>query len=290
MTHRAGFVNIIGRPNAGKSTLLNALTGEKLAIVSPKAQTTRDRIMGILTTDDYQIVFSDTPGIIEPDYKLHEKMMQRVKIALEDADVALLLMDATGSPEKALELFSSLPLQAPRILVANKTDLVDEDKVQRIQQVFGGEQLAAFIAVSATRRINLDVLLQTIVKLLPESPPYYPEDMLTEKPVRFFAGELIREQVYALYREEIPYHTTVLVNTFQEKTTLTKIVADIIVQRETQKAIILGSRGSAIKELGTLSRKSLEEFLGRKVFLELHVKVRSNWRDKDTFLREYGYR
>jgi GTP-binding protein Era len=289
MSHRAGFVNIIGRPNAGKSTLLNALTGEKLAITSPKAQTTRHRILGILSTPAYQIVFSDTPGIIEPDYKLHEKMMQRVKMALEDADVVLLLMDATGSPEKNLELFSSLPLHAPAILVINKTDLVGNDRVEQIRTVFGEQKLAAVVPVSATSRKNLDLLLQTIVGLLPEGPPFYPEDMLTEKPLRFFVGELIREQIYALYREEIPYHTTVLVNGFEEKNTLTKITADIIVQRETQKGIILGNRGSAIKQLGTLSRKSIEAFLDRKVFLELHVKVRNNWRDKEAFLREYGY-
>lgn len=289
MSHRAGFVNIIGRPNAGKSTLLNALTGEKLAITSPKAQTTRHRILGILSTPAYQIVFSDTPGIIEPDYKLHEKMMQRVKMALEDADVVLLLMDATGSPEKNLELFSSLSLHAPAILVINKTDLVGNDRVEQIRRVFGEQKLAAVVPVSATSRKNLDLLLQTIVGLLPEGPPFYPEDMLTEKPLRFFVGELIREQIYALYREEIPYHTTVLVNGFEEKNTLTKITADIIVQRETQKGIILGNRGSAIKQLGTLSRKSIEAFLDRKVFLELHVKVRNNWRDKEAFLREYGY-
>lgn len=289
MTHKSGFVNILGRPNAGKSTLLNALLGEKLAIISPKIQTTRHRILGILTQPDYQIVFSDTPGIITPEYKLHEKMMNVVKAAIEDADVALLLLDAKDNVEKNLELFSSLKITAPRILLVNKIDAAGESTVAHIREVFAKEKLADIIPVSALKHTNLDQLIDAIVKLLPNGPPFYPQDMITEKPVRFFVSELIRENIYTLYREEIPYQTTVLIRQYEEKNTLTKIAADIIVQRESQKGIILGDKGKAIKELGTLARKSIEDFIERKVFLELHVKVRDKWRDKENFLKEYGY-
>lgn len=289
MAHKSGFVNILGRPNAGKSTLLNALLGEKLAIISPKIQTTRHRILGILSQPAYQIVFSDTPGIITPEYKLHEKMMRAVKAAVEDADVALLMMDARDNAERNLELFSGLKINVPRILLINKVDTVNEKTLQDIRQVFSKEKLSAIIPVSALKQTNLDVLIEAIVKLLPNGPPFYPPDMITEKPVRFFVSELIRENIYALYREEIPYQTTVLIREYQEKNTLTKISADIIVQRESQKGIILGDKGKAIKELGTRSRKSIEDFIERKVFLELHVKVRDKWRDKENFLKEYGY-
>lgn len=289
MSFKAGFVNILGKPNAGKSTLLNALTGEKLAIVSPKIQTTRHRIVGILTTPGFQIVFSDTPGILEPKYKLHEKMMQAVKTAIEDADIVLLLIDAKDPVEENKQLFSSLTIKVPKVLVINKVDLIGEKKLQQIKDSFSNENLAAIIPVSALLKTGLDELIKTLVALLPESPPYYPEDVLTDRPVRFFVSELIREKIYALFRDEIPYHTTVLVRQFEEKKTLTKIAADIIVQRETQKAIILGEKGRSIKELGTQARKEIESFLQRKVFLELHVKVRSKWRDKELFLKEYGY-
>lgn len=289
MAYRSGFVNIFGKPNAGKSTLLNALLGEKLAITSPKVQTTRHRILGILNRAEVQIIFSDTPGIIKPEYKLHEKMMQVVKFALEDADVALFLMDATDSPEKNRELFSSLKVKSSKILVINKTDLVSQEKLQEIKRLFQEQKLEPIIEVSALKNENIEALIEKIITLLPQCPPYYPEDMLTEKPVRFFVGELIREKIFNLYHKEIPYHTTVLVTQFEEKNTLTKIAADIIVQRETQKGIILGEKGKAIKELGSLARLDIENFIGRKVFLELHVKVRDRWRDKDIFLKEYGY-
>jgi GTP-binding protein Era len=289
MAYRSGFVNIFGKPNAGKSTLLNALLGEKLAITSPKVQTTRHRILGILNRAEVQIIFSDTPGIIKPEYKLHEKMMQVVKFALEDADVALFLMDATDSPEKNRELFSSLKVKSSKILVINKTDLVSREKLQEIKRLFQEQKLEPIIEVSALKNENIEALIEKIITLLPQCPPYYPEDMLTEKPVRFFVGELIREKIFNLYHKEIPYHTTVLVTQFEEKNTLTKIAADIIVQRETQKGIILGEKGKAIKELGSLARLDIENFIGRKVFLELHVKVRDRWRDKDIFLKEYGY-
>lgn len=289
MAHQAGFVNLLGKPNAGKSTLLNALLGEHLAITSPKIQTTRHRILGILSAPEYQIVFSDTPGIIAPKYKLHEKMMHSVKTAVDDADIALLLIDARDNAEKIRNLFASLKIKVPRILVINKIDLVREKDIAQIKETFSDEKLDAIVAVSALQKSNLDNLIKEIVRLLPESPPYYPDDVLTDRPVRFFVAELIREKIYALYRDEVPYHTTVLIRQFEEKRTLTKISADIIVQRETQKGIILGEKGKGIKELGTRSRKDIEAFLERKVFLELHVKVREKWRDKEHFLKEYGY-
>lgn len=290
MAYKAGFVNIFGKPNAGKSTLLNALLGEKLAITSPKVQTTRHRILGILNMPEVQIIFSDTPGIIKPEYKLHEKMMQAVRSAAEDADIALLMMDANDSPCQIEELFTSLKLKAPKILVINKTDLVGNERLLQIRRSFTKGSFADIVEISALEKNNLDILIKRIVSLLPESPPYYPEDMLTERPLRFFVAELIREKIFVLYQKEIPYHTTVLVTQFEEKKTLTKIVADIIVQRETQKGIILGEKGRMIRELGRLSRLDIESFLGRKVFLELHVKVRDKWRDKDIFLKEYGYK
>lgn len=289
MAHRAGFVNILGKPNAGKSTLLNALLGEKLAITSPKVQTTRHRILGILTNPDSQIVFSDTPGIISPDYKLHEKMMQAVRKAVEDADVAILLADATEPTAPVRETFSALGIRAPGILALNKTDLATPVQLTEARKAFSGDGYKAIVEVSALKQENLESLLKVVTSLLPEGPPYYPEDMLTERPIRFFVAELIREKIYELYRDEIPYHTTVLVNRFEEKTTLTKISADVIVQRETQKGIILGEKGKAIRRLGERARIDIEAFIERKVFLELHVKVRDKWRDKDLFLREYGY-
>lgn len=287
---KSGFVNIFGKPNAGKSTLLNALMGEKLAIVSPKVQTTRHRIKGILNTKDYQIIFSDTPGIIEPKYKLHEKMMQAVKSSLEDADVALLMVDIKDNLDEANEIFSSLSLKVPSIVVLNKTDLVDKETVDKTTEFFSEKKYCEkVVVISALRNLGLQELLNEIISFLPEGEPFYTDDNLSDLPMKFFVGELIREKIFYLYKEEIPYHTTVLVQQFKEKTTLTKITAEIIVQRETQKGIVLGERGKMIKELGTLARRDIEEFIGRKVFLELFVKVRPKWRDNELYLREYGY-
>ncbi|GAA0556025.1 GTPase Era [Chitinophaga japonensis] len=287
--HKAGFVNIFGKPNAGKSTLLNALVGEKLAIISPKVQTTRHRITGIVTEPGYQIVFSDTPGIIDPRYRLHEKMMGAVKSALEDADVALLIMDAKDRVEESLELFDSLKLKVNRILVLNKTDLLKKEELAALKARCEAWGKAPVIAISAMQRVGIKELLEQIVARLPEGEPFYPEDTLTDKSTRFFVAEIIREKIFHLFEEEIPYHTTVVVSQFQEKETLTKISAEIVVTRETQKAIILGEKGKSIRQLGTLARQDIEKFIGRKVFLELFVKVRSKWRDNDTYLREYGY-
>jgi GTP-binding protein Era len=253
-------------------------------------QTTRHRIKGILNTDNYQIIFSDTPGIIEPKYKLHEKMMAAVKSSLEDADVALLMVDIKDDLQEADEIFSALSLKVPCLVVLNKTDLSDKETVDKAVDFFSGKNYAEkVVAISALKNAGVGELLDTILALLPEGEPFYADDNLSDLPMKFFVGELIREKIFYLYQEEIPYHTTVLVQQFKEKTTLTKITADIIVQRETQKGIVLGEKGKMIKQLGTLARKDIEEFIDRKVFLELFVKVRPKWRDNEIHLREYGY-
>lgn len=288
--HKAGFVNIFGKANAGKSTLMNALVGEKLAIVSPKVQTTRHRITGVVTTPEYQIVFSDTPGIIDPRYRLHEKMMGAVKSALEDADVAMLIMDAKDNLNENLELFGSLKLKARCILVVNKSDLLMKDELEAlVKKCEEWGKAEKVVVISAMQGKGIPALLESVVAMLPESEPFYPEDTLTDKSTRFFVAEIIREKIFHLFDEEIPYHTAVVVTQYQEKTTLIKISAEIIVTRETQKAIILGDKGTSIKKIGTLARQDIEKFVGQKVFLELFVKVRSKWRDNDIYLREYGY-
>lgn len=288
---KTGFVNIFGKPNAGKSTLLNAFMDEKLAIVSPKVQTTRHRIKGILTEKDYQIIFSDTPGIIEPKYKLHEKMMQSVKGALEDADLAILLVDLYEDHAECDAIFSSLKLKVPALVVINKIEGAKGTKLEDAINFFKEKSYAKkVIAVSALKKIGVDELLKEILSFLPEGEPFFEGDELSDLSTRFFVGELIREQIYQLYQDEIPYHTTVLVQEFKEKQTLIKITADIIVQRDTQKGILLGEKGSMIKKLGTQARGEIEKFVGNKVFLELFVKVRPKWRDNETYLKEYGYK
>ncbi|MFM9911656.1 MAG: GTPase Era [Chitinophagaceae bacterium] len=287
---KVGFVNIFGRPNAGKSTLLNVLMGEKLAIVSSKVQTTRHRIKGILNTPDYQIIFSDTPGIIEPKYKLHEKMMQSVKGALEDADLALLLVDMKEDKLEADVIFQSLNLRVPCMVVLNKTDESKEEKIKEATEFFKSKPYCKeVIGISALKQTNTEQLLLRILSYLKQGEPFFEGDELTDLPTKFFVGEQIREKIFQLYKEEIPYHTTVLVTEFKEKSSLIKVVATIIVQRDTQKGILLGEGGKMIKQLGTESRIEIEKFLGRKVFLELFVKVKPKWRDSDFMLKEYGY-
>src|SRR5215203_1989270 len=238
---KAGFVNIFGKPNAGKSTLLNALMGEKLAIVSSKIQTTRHRIKGIVTTDNYQIIFSDTPGIIEPKYKLHEKMMKAVKGSLEDADVALLMVDINDNWEEVDNVFSSLRLKVPSLVVVNKVDKANKEKQEQCFAFFSTKSYCKeLIGISALHRSQLDKLLGAILNYLPEGEPFFAEDEITDLSERFFVGELVREKIFALFEDEIPYHTTVIVTEFKQKSTLVKITANIIVQRETQKAIIIG--------------------------------------------------
>ncbi|MBL7745016.1 MAG: GTPase Era [Chitinophagaceae bacterium] len=287
---KTGFVNIFGRPNAGKSTLLNTLMGEKMAIVSPKVQTTRHRIKTILTEKDYQIVFSDTPGIIEPKYKLHEKMMDAVKSALEDADVALLIVDVNENWQEVNDIFEALKLKVPAIVVINKIDRASQEKIKEAVTYFEEKTYCKkVITVSALSGINIRKFLQPILELLPEGEPFYSGDDISDLPTKFFVSELIREKIYELISDEIPYHTAVLVREFKEKTTLVKIIADIIVHRETQKAIIIGEKGNMIKRLGTEARKEIEAFLQQKVFLELFVKVKPKWRENEMQLKEYGY-
>lgn len=289
---KVGFVNIFGKPNAGKSTLLNALIGEKMAIVSHKVQTTRHRIKAFLNKEwEYQIIFSDTPGIIDqPKYKLHEKMMKAVKGSLEDADVALLLVDVNDDFEACDKIFEALKLKVPAIVITTKTDLAKENKVEEAKQYFTSKSYCKdWIGISVTNAVNLDKLLELILSYLKEGQPFYDEEDLTDLPTKFFVGEMVREKIFELFGDEIPYQTTVMVNEFKEKTTLIKIQADIIVQRESQKAIILGEGGKMIKQVGSLARKDIEAFLQQKVFLELFVKVKDKWRDDEFKLKEYGY-
>lgn len=287
---KSGFVNIFGKPNAGKSTLLNALMKEKLAIVSPKVQTTRHRIKGILSTPAYQIIFSDTPGIIDPKYKLHEKMMAAVRSALEDADLALLLVDVNENLDAADETFSSLRLKVPAMVVVNKTDKAPKEKAEEVKAFFAERKYAKeVVGISALQGKGVNELLTKVVGAMPEGEPFYADDEISDLPTKFFVSEMIRERLFALMEDEIPYQTTVLVQEFKEKTTLVKIRAEIIVHRESQKAIVLGEGGKTIRRIGTEARMEIEKFLERKVFLELFVKVRANWRENETFLREYGY-
>jgi len=293
---KTGFVNIFGRPNAGKSTLLNLLIGEKLAIVSSKVQTTRHRIKGILTEKNYQIIFSDTPGIIEPKYKLHEKMMQAVKNSLEDADVALLIIDINDDWRVCDQIFLSLKLKVPAIVVINKIDMASQKKLQEAISFFAGKTYSKKVIPASAKEIRYkEEILKDLLDFLPEGEKFYDEDEITDLSTRFFVAELIREKIYELFEEEIPYQTTVVVQEFKDKTTLVKIRAEIIVQRESQKAIILGEGGKMIKKLGTTSREEIEKFLSagsgerQKIFLELFVKVRDKWREREDYLREFGY-
>jgi len=287
---KTGFVNIFGRPNAGKSTLLNALMGEKLAIVSPKVQTTRHRIKAIMTEKDYQVILSDTPGIIEPKYKLHEKMMQAVKGALEDADVALLIVDVNENWEDSHTIFDALRLKVPAIVLVNKIDRASQEKIKEAIEFFESKTYCKkAVGISAQSGINLKKFLQPILELLPEGEPFYTDDDISDLPTKFFVSELIREKIYEMAQDEIPYHTAVLIREYKEKTTLVKIVADIIVHRETQKVILIGEKGSMIKKIGTAARTDIEAFLQQKVFLELFVKVKPKWRENEMQLKEYGY-
>ena len=288
---KAGFVNIFGRPNAGKSTLLNALIGEKMAIVSPKVQTTRHRIKAFLNNPgEYQIIFSDTPGIIDPRYKLHERMMRAVKTALEDADLALLIVDANDNFEETSAIFEALKLKVPAIVVLNKIDAAANGKIAEATEFFATKSYCKkLVKISALQKVHLQKLLAEVLAFLPEGVPFYNEDDLSDMPTKFFVAELIREKIYHLYGDEIPYHSAVLINEFKEKENIIKIQADIIVHRETQKAIIIGERGSMIREIGIQARQDIEAFVGQKVFLELFVKVRPKWRDNDQQLKEYGY-
>ena len=289
---KVGFVNIFGKPNAGKSTLLNAIMGEKMAIVSSKVQTTRHRIKAFLNkVDEYQVIFSDTPGIIDPKYKLHEKMMGAVKSALEDADLGLLMVDVRDDFDEIDAMFSALKLKVPCIVVMNKSDLAPGGRVKEANAYFSTKPYCTkIISISALNIIDVDRLMKVILELIPEGGhPFFDQEDLSDMPTKFFVSEMIREKIYQLFGEEIPYHTAVLVNSFKEQPLLTKIQADIVVNRETQKAIIIGQGGKMIKEIGSLARKDIEDFIGSKVYLELFVKVKPKWRDNDMKLKEFGY-
>ncbi len=289
---KVGFVNIFGKPNAGKSTLLNAIMGEKMAIVSSKVQTTRHRIKAFLNkVDEYQVIFSDTPGIIDPKYKLHEKMMGAVKSALEDADLGLLMVDVRDDFDEIDAMFSALKLKVPCIVVMNKSDLAPGGRVKEANAYFSAKPYCTkIISISALNISDVDRLMKVILELIPEGGhPFFDQEDLSDMPTKFFVSEMIREKIYQLFGEEIPYHTAVLVNSFKEQPLLTKIQADIVVNRETQKAIIIGQGGKMIKEIGSLARKDIEEFIGSKVYLELFVKVKPKWRDNESKLKEFGY-
>lgn len=289
--HKAGYVNIVGNPNAGKSTLMNILVGERLSIITSKAQTTRHRILGIVNGDDFQIIYSDTPGIIVPKYKLQEGMMSFVGTALADADVLLLVVDLTDDKPIEEKVFSRIKkAKVPVLIILNKMDAVSGDNLERSSLKWQREfPEAKMIPISALKKRNTDIVLKQILEHLPEHPAYFPKDELTDKTERFFVSEIIREKILHLYDQEIPYSVEVVVEEFQVKKTLTKIRAVIYVMRESQKGIILGDQGKSIKKLGTSARIDIEKFIDRKVFLELFVKVDKDWRDSDKELKKFGY-
>ena len=289
--HKSGFVNIIGSPNVGKSTLMNSLVGERLSIISHKAQTTRHRIMGIVNGDDYQIVYSDTPGVLKPAYKLQAAMMRFVDSALEDADIILYITDTVEPPCKHPELLTKLQgMNVPIILIINKIDLSTQEQVQALMQRWA-EALpqARILPVSALHGFNTDTLTDTVKELLPPSPPYFGKDELTDRSMRFIASEVIREQMLTAYSKEIPYSVEVAVDEYKEQADIDRIRAIIYVDRESQRSIVIGHRGQKLKQVGTGARIELERFLQKKVYLELHVKVDPNWRNDDLKLRRYGY-
>ena len=288
--HKAGFVSIIGKPNVGKSTLMNALVGEKLSIITSKAQTTRHRIMGIINGDDFQIVYSDTPGIIEPKYELHKSMMRFVQTSLEDADVVLFVTDIyekTGEEELIARLQH---IQVPLFLVLNKIDQATQEQVNE-RLTFWQEKInpKEVMAVSALNKFNTERILQAIQEHLPPHPPYFPKDELTDKPERFFAAEIIREKIFLNYKKEVPYSCEVVVTEFKEKEDIIVIRAEIMVERATQRAIIIGHQGEAIKKVGIQAREDMEAFFGKKIFLEQYVKVEPDWRSKTKSLDRFGY-
>ncbi|AGA77090.1 GTPase Era [Echinicola vietnamensis] len=290
-THKAGFVNIIGKPNVGKSTLMNVLVGERLSIISSKAQTTRHRILGLMNGDDYQIVFSDTPGMLKPKYELHKSMMSFVNLSLEDADVIVFVTDLYETDNEIEEVIEKINhAGAPVLLVINKIDLSKENKLEEVTQ-YWTERIKAdtVIPVSALENFNIERIMQEILDRLPVHPPYYDKEELTDRPERFFASEIIREKIFTNYKKEIPYSTEVAIDQFTEDDKLIRIRAIIFVERSSQKGIIIGDKGKAIKHVGIQSREALEAFFGKQVYLETHVKVEDDWRKNKNKLRKFGY-
>lgn len=290
--HKAGFVNIVGNPNVGKSTLMNALVGEKISIITSKAQTTRHRILGIVNGADFQIVYSDTPGVLKPNYRLQESMLKFSRSALTDADVLLYVTDIYDKPDKNSNFVEAVSKQsAPLILVINKIDLINQEQLEKM--VISWQHIlpnAEIFPISATERFNINALFSRIVVLLPESPPFFDKDQLTDKSERFFVTEIICEKILLNYDKEIPYATEVEVEEFKEEEKIIRIQSVIFVERESQKGIIIGKGGKSIKKIGTEARKDIESFFEKKVFLELFVKVEKNWRNKDNKLRYFGYK
>lgn len=291
MKHRSGFVNILGNPNVGKSTLMNVLVGEKLSIITSKAQTTRHRIKGIVNGDDFQIVYSDTPGILNPKYKLQEAMMQTVDSALQDADLILYITDVVEAFDKNSEYLEKIiAIDVPRIIVINKIDLTDEEKLNALfskwEETMPGVQI---VPVSALRNFNIENLLKLILEKLPEGPAWFPKDQLTDRFERYFVTEIIREKILANYSKEIPYSVEVEIETYEETASINNIRVIIHVSRDSQKGIIIGHKGKMLKLIGSQARLDIEELIGKKVFLEIYVKVNKEWRNNPNALKRFGY-
>ena len=291
MVHKAGFVNIIGNPNVGKSTLMNVLVGEKLSIITPKAQTTRHRILGIVNGEDYQIVFSDTPGILNPAYQLQESMMDFVKTAFDDADILIYMVEVEEKELKNEAFFKKITnSKIPVLLLLNKIDLSNSERVEEKINYWKNKVPNSFVyVISALEKFNIESVFHKIIELLPESPAFYPKDQLTDKPERFFDNEKIREKILMHYKKEIPYSVEVETESFVEEKEIIKIRALIMVERNTQKGILIGHKGKAIKRIGEEARKDLESFFDKKIFIELYVKVNKNWRSNEKELKRFGY-
>ena len=290
--HKSGFVNIVGNPNVGKSTLMNRLVGERISIITSKAQTTRHRIMGIVNTEDMQIVYSDTPGVLRPNYKLQESMLNFSESALDDADVLLYVTDVIETIDKNEEFLQQVQKEkCPILLLINKIDLTDQAKLEALVQEWKFIlPQAEIIPISALSNFNIDYVKQRVAELMPESPPYFEKDALTDKPARFFVTEIIREKILLYYQKEIPYAVEVVVELFKEDDEMIHIKALIVCERDSQKGIIIGHKGQALKKVGAMARKDIERFFEKKVFLEMFVKVEKDWRNRDNMLRAFGYR
>ncbi len=289
--HKAGFVTILGNPNVGKSTLMNELIGERLSIITPKAQTTRHRILGMINNEDYQIVFSDTPGVINPHHDLHEAMMKSVKNSLEDADVILYMVDCSKDDLKDIKFLEKIhSFKTPIILLINKIDLIKQEEVQSLIDYWSKKiPNALLIPISALTSFNINRIKEEILTILPESPPYFPKDTLTDKSERFIVSEIIREKILERYKQEIPYSVEVVVDAFKDKGKVIVIDATIYVERESQKGIMLGKKGVAINAVGTSARKTMQNFFKKKIFLGLFVKVAKDWRSRQSQLKKFGY-
>ena len=290
--HKSGFINIIGNPNVGKSTLMNNLVGEKLSIITSKAQTTRHRILGIVNGDNFQLIFSDTPGIIKPSYELQDSMMDFVKSALEDADVILYMVEIGEKSIKDPDVQNKIQsAKVPTIILLNKIDLSNQEDIENEINIWSNKYPNVDIyPISALNNFNTEKVINRIIELIPKSPAYFPKDQLTDKPERFFVNEKLREKILLYYNKEIPYSVEVVTEEFKEEESIIKIRSQILVERESQKGIIIGHKGVALKKIGTKSRIDLEKFFGKKVFIELHVKVSKNWRSNSNQLKKFGYK